>query len=66
MRSGYPPIDKDPELLRQFRAFRRAAKEAHACECATMWANKITDVINRAYQKEGGIHDRLYNWSQNI
>ena len=60
MRSGYPPIDTDPELLRQFLAFRRAAKEAHDGGCATMWANKITDVINRAYSsKEGTRHDYL-------
>ena len=61
MRSGYPPIDIDPELLRQFLAFRRAIKEAHDDGCVTMWADKITDVINRAYQKKGGIHDHLYN-----
>ena len=59
MRSGYPPIDKDPELLRQFRAFRRAAKEAHDGEFATMWANKITDVINRAYLVKEPSHDYL-------
>ena len=56
MRSGYPPIDIDPELLRQFLAFRRAAKEAHDGGCATMWADKITDVINRAYSAEEGTH----------
>ena len=56
MRSGYPPIDTDPELLRQFLAFRRAAKEAHDGGCATMWADKITDVINRAYSAEEGTH----------
>lgn len=60
MRSGYPPIDTNPELLRQFLAFRRAAKEAHDGECATMWADKITDVINRAYSAEEGTrHDYL-------
>ena len=56
MRSGYPPIDTDPELLRQFLAFRRAAKEAHDGGCATMWADKVTDVINRAYSVEEGTH----------
>ena len=60
MRSGYPPVDANPELLRQFLAFRRAAKEAHDGGCATMWADKITEVINRAYSEEGTRHEHLH------
>lgn len=49
MLSQYPPLAQYPDLARQYQLFAEAAGRAQDPEIRTIWVNKITNVVNRAY-----------------
>jgi len=52
MLSQYPALAKHPELVRQYNAFILAAERCEDDGFLIMWREKITAVINHAYELE--------------